>query len=173
MKKEDLLVFIMIALCLILPLREGTPVASVILLRIVFIVLFGTLVALAAKWPKRLKDDKKRRRLLSLPVQKTIGVCNTPTPYFDGKVRYEYVPSGFSQQIGGNWNLYNHYHLEQVRDMKGWHAVVVVPDSGQTIEIHTLPDPFWGKAETIPSLPQPKAITYVTDSDGTNYFVSV
>lgn len=172
MKKQDLLVFIMILLCLIVPLRDGTPVVTAILLRVVFIALFGIITALAAKWPKRLKDDKKRKQLLMLPVQRVVGVCQIATPFFDGKVRYEYVPSGFSQQIGGDWSFYSHYHTEKVRDMKGWHAIISIPDTDRTIEIHTLPDPFWGSTETIPSFTQPRVITYVTDTDGKNYFIS-
>jgi len=172
MKKQDLLVFIMILLCLIVPLRNGTPVMTAILLRVVFVALFGVVMALAAKWPRRIREDKKRKQLLMLPVRKVVGVCDTPTPCFDGKVRYEYVPSGFSQQIGGDWSFYSHYHTEKVRDMKGWHAIVSIPGSDSTIEIHTLPNPFWGSADTIPSFTQPTEITYVTDTDGTNYFVS-
>ena len=123
-----------------------------------------------AGWPRRIKQHLKRKELLALPQHTVEGILSAPLPFNTGKHRSVPVSTGYSQEIGGKWSLYSHYTYSSRPVYEGQYVKLMYVDD--TIIFRSLPASFFSNMEQIPIVEGAAKITYVTDSDGTNYFIS-
>ena len=159
----DAMVILMFVACLSNPNFDGSS-------RLLLMVLSCGLFALLAGWPRRIKQHLKRKELLALPQHTVEGILSAPLPFNTGKHRSVPVSTGYSQEIGGKWSLYSHYTYSSRPVYEGQYVKLMYVDD--TIIFRSLPASFFSNMEQIPIVEGAAKITYVTDSDGTNYFIS-
>ena len=167
----DWLVFLVAAYFLFLnPYQPTGSLIGDVMVHILCAVFFGGLTSLAALWPQRIRRNRKRKELLALPKHTVEGVLSPPLLFDTGKTYSVPTITGYSQEIGGNWSTYNHYTYVSRKKYDGWYVKLM--QAGPSMVFRGLPTRFFPDKEPLPAIGGYAKITYVTEKDGTNYFVS-
>ena len=162
----DLFFGLLIILIMIFPWGEHAG----LLARLALILCACGMPVFLLQWHKRIPQHFKRRNLMRLPFKTVCGVLSEPLPYNTGETRSVAVPTGFTQKYGGDWGTYVHYRYESHTVYSGQYAELLCGDTPMVFR--SLPPYFFSKEDSIPVTMGIVKITYVTDTDGTNYFIS-
>lgn len=167
----DLLMVCAFVLCWVSPIKSPSFFAR-LLGHLLFSCIPLTAGFLACRWKSRYRTAKKREALLTLPVQTIRGQISSVYPLDTGKTQVVSTPTGWSQEgIAGR--TYWHYTYNSVPVYDGYIATISKPDDKYwpILDVRTLPKNFLETKETIPQYPGVVTVSYVTDSDGINYFL--
>ena len=174
MKLIDFLLAILLLLTWLLPMplsAEKSFLARLMMTLVLFIPC-----AFFTGLPRRITNYFRLKKILSHPIKRAVGYLDTPVKVGEGKTATILVPKGFSQEIGGDWSLYEHYDFDQVKIYTGNQAFFTELDQNDRpvhcMKICSLPPGYSDAALTLPDKKKKILLTYVTDDDGTNYFVS-
>ena len=168
LKFSDYLTIGLVILCFVWPMKISQyGMLSAFITRLFFVALVVLCMMGPCGWIRRHKSQKERERLLTLPVQTMVGTIPFAYPTFDSHPGM--VPSGYS--IGPGGNTYFHYAPGTDHTPTGRYRAHAFVDR-RWIILESLPRDFSDKRTVIPTYPQPVTISYVTDADGTNYFIS-
>ena len=122
-------------------------------------------------WKRRYRSHKERERLLGLPLKTITGRIFIVSPHVR-KIVYHANPTGTS--IGNNGVSYTHYGPDTPEAIYDYYTANLYIDYNHSIPLRTLPTDFHD--EVTDRIPQSDNdyfnVTYVTDSDGINYYVS-
>lgn len=122
-------------------------------------------------WKRRYRSHKERERLLSLPLKTVTGSIEFVSSHVR-KIEYHANPTGST--IGPGGETYYHYGPDRPEPIYDYHYADLYTKVGHCIPLRTLPTDFHD--ELTDRIPQSWNhyfnVTYVTDSDGINYFVS-
>lgn len=137
------------------------------IIRSLFALLTVAMMIVPCGWIRRYKSQKKRDYLLSLPTQNAVGTI--PLSFEITRSQYGYVPAGYSMKSDGD--AYFHYAPGTIYTSTGrYRAYANI--GNERILLESLPKKFGNKKTVIPTFHNPVRISYVTDKDGTNYFVT-
>lgn len=168
LKFSDYLTIGLVILCFVWPMKISQyGMLAAFITRLFFVVLVVLCMMGPCGWVRRHKSEKDKDRLLALPVQTVRGTIPMVWPITKGE--YTSIPTGHS--IGTNGTDYYHYRYGTVQRPTGRDKADIWADAN-IIHVESLPKGFSDKPTTIPQCPHPVTISYVTDTDGTNYFIS-
>ena len=137
------------------------------LMRTFLAILAIAVMILPCGWVRRYKSQKERQRLLSLPIHTASGKITTAYPTFTE--HHGSVPSGYS--VGPDGDYFVHYTYGRTSTPTGQYHADVLLNNGW-LSLKSLPKPFSDKPSKILPTSHSVTISYVTDADGTNYFIS-
>ena len=90
--------------------------------------------------------------------------------YDTGKKSYYSVSDGTTMEIGGDWSIYEHSHMESRNIYDGdLLSLASVRNGKPFMKFRTLPSYVDGTEHKLRYDHNPIQVTYVTDNDGTNY----
>lgn len=168
LKFGDYLTIFMAILAYIVPMGiDQSGLFASFVARTLLALLAVVLMIHPCGWIRRYKSQKNRDRLLALPVHTVVGTI--PIAHMIMKAEYGSVPSGYS--IGPRGNTYFHYRFGTVYTSTGRYYAYAHVDN-QKIMLESLPKDFSDKKTVIPTYSEPVTISYVTDTDGKNYFIN-
>ena len=174
MKLVDILLVILFLVIWLtpMPLSAGQSFLARLMMTLVLFIPCAFFIGL----PRRIANHFHLKKILSHPIKQAVGYLDTPVKVGEGKTATVLVPRGFSQEIGGDWSLYEHYDFDHVKVYTGNQAFFTELDQNDRpvhfMKICSLPPGYSDVALTLPDTRAKILLTYVTDDDGTNYFVS-
>ena len=151
-------------------LPQTTSLAS----KVTMTVFWGLLCFLVFGGPQRIRAKKQANHFASLPQQTTTGYIYSLMSFNTGKKRYRSVSDGITQEIGGDWKVYSHSHVESYDVYDGDFLSLSHTRYGEPfIQFRTLPKNIDGTEHKLTYYYYLVEATYVTDADGTNYCLSI
>lgn len=174
MKKQDWVALLIVPVCLFCPLKEGIPFLQAVIIRLLFLAVFLGVFALFFRWPKRYRDYRHGQTLLALPQKKVTGYIADLRSYDTGKKSYISVSDGTTMEIGGDWSIYEHSHLETYPVYEGDILSLTSVRNGKPfMKFRSLPSYVDGTEHKLRYYHNSIEVTYITDTDGTNYCLSI
>lgn len=155
-----------------------------ILLFLCYAAIFLGIGAFFFHWPQKIRQNKNEKRLLSLPKNKVNGTVCMRSWQKSGKSETVSSLAGYS--IGINGNFASHYKFESDELFDGASITVEDAATGHWLIIRSFKRDYSSTNggfrrlvkdldeigfPTLQDVDRSFCITYVTDSDGTNYFV--
>lgn len=153
---------------------------------LLYLTLFFVPGAFLLRWPRRFAEREERKRLLSLPRKKIQGQIRWWAFTDAGKTETVAVPSGYSVSTRGDF--FSHYQYERSCVHNGCRITIMDPQTADMTEIRTPKKQYDAMGggllrlkKDIEKMGFPPmsyfgrtvCISYVTDEDGTNYFVGM
>ena len=129
--------------------------------------------ALVLRWPKRYRQYKWSQTLLAQPHQKIIGQVSFFQRHNTGKTKRTSVSDGSTMEIGGDWSYYVHSHTESSPVYDGYEFLLSVEAPEWSLKKFRVKPPFFEiDQQSEKYMFGLKEVTYVTDTDGTNFCLS-
>ena len=124
--------------------------------------------------PQRIRAKKQAKHFASLPQHTTTGYIYRLMAFDTGKKSYISVSDGITQEIGGDWKVYSHSHLETQNVYDGdFLSLSHIRNDKPFIQFRTLPRGIDGTEHKLRYYHNLVEATYITDTDGTNYCLSI
>lgn len=175
MKDYDYLMTIpMLVYLLIKSISWGNTIEQVLSIFLLGSVMWLGFCALVLRWPKRYKDHEHGKALLALPQKKVTGYIADLRSYDTGKKSYISVSDGTTMEIGGDWSIYEHSHMETYPVYDGDILSLTSVRNGKPfMKFRTLPSYVDGAEHKLRYYHNSIEVTYITDTDGTNYCLAI
>lgn len=149
------------------------------------LIITSLLGMLVLHWPRKIKQSKEEQRLTSLPHHKIEGTIGLVIWNTNGKTETVAVPVGHSISTNGSFTSYDTYETRQIFD--GALFTIINSSTNSPITIRSFKRDYkstnggvlrMNKELEEMHFPTNEdsghhySISYVTDNDGTNYFIS-